>query len=338
MSHGYSSQVEHEAPSASTGTTSSQSTSQGTSQPYGNADAAASLQSTPDGAEVQQFCNLYGNWSVYGDDYIGPLPPSTEQDYHIRRSDYEAVMAELDAFHLQCYAKANFHPSTGPGIFDVGFVPEPGQVGVLTISLRVQFDFVAAMNPGDYPGADPADLDWADDAEKQAYAAECLQAINSTWSGAMQFKVGKDFWHQVRARVQVSVVESSDNPHYTITVQKIPPGEWAGSSARAAGESSNHGTAEFDSEDVNPADKGGGNSQRAAVHEFGHMIGLGDEYAGKDTPRHSASFQASGGEEIATGDDDRIMSGGESILAEHYITFLEGIREATGEPAWTYAS
>jgi hypothetical protein len=72
------------------------------------------------------------------------------------------------------------------------------------------------------------------------------------------------------------------------------------------------------------------------VHEFGHMIGLGDEYAGRPTPRHAASFQAVTGETIATGADDRIMSGGERILAEHYITFLEGLKAATSMEEWTY--
>ncbi len=66
----------------------------------------------------------------------------------------------------------------------------------------------------------------------------------------MQFQCTRQFWHQVRADVEVEVIESTDNPHYTVTVQKIPPGEWAGSSARAAGAGSNHGTANFDSDDV----------------------------------------------------------------------------------------
>lgn len=340
MGLAYSPLVEQEAASTSTQSTSSTSLSSalGTSQRYGNADAAASLGASCSAGDVQQFCNLYGNWSVYEDDYACPLPQSTAQDYHIHRSDYEAVMAELDAFHLQCYGTDGFHPSTGPGVFDVSFVPEPGKVGVLTIALRVEFDFVSALTPGDYPGADAADLEWADQAEKDTYATECLAAINGAWSGAMQFEVARDYWRQVKSNVQVEVVQSSDNPHYTITVQKIPPGEWAGSAASAASGSSVHGTASFDSEDINMADKPGGVEQRAAVHEFGHMIGLGDEYEGKATPRHSASFQAAGGEEIATGDDDRIMSGGETVLAEHYITFLEAIRTVTGVEEWTYAT
>ena len=300
-------------------------------------NAALQDQLPSDTAGIQQFCNVYGSWTVYGDDFIGPLPMSTAQDYHVHQAEYLQVMSELDLFHIQCYGEQNFHPSTGPGVFDVSFTPIAGQPGTLFISLRVAFDFVAARAPADYPGAAPEDLDWQNEEEKTTFASECLSAINSTWSGAMQFQVNKPFWENVLASVQVNVMQSDDAPHYTITVQKIPPGEWAGSDASAPGSGSNHGTANFDSEDVNLATKPGG-EQRAAVHEFGHMIGLGDEYAGKSTPRHAASFKSATGEDIATGDDDRIMSGGENILAEHYITFLEGLRSVTGVPEWNYES
>jgi hypothetical protein len=299
------------------------------------APAATEAQATPATGEPHGLSNNYGNWMIYPDDFAGSLPASSAAEFHVRQSEFEHVLEELELFHAQCYSLPNFHPSTGPGVFDVGFSPIPGAPGQLSISVRVAFNFVAALNPADYPGASATDLDWQA-GEREQFTADCIAAINSTWSGAMQFKSTKTYWDNVLADVTVSVYESADEPHYTITVQKIPPGEWAGSDASAAGTGSNHGTANFDSEDLTPAAKAGGD-QRAAVHEFGHMIGLGDEYGGKATPRHAASFQSVTGTGITTADDDRIMSHGERILAEHYITFLEGLKAVTAMEEWNYA-
>jgi outer membrane protein OmpA-like peptidoglycan-associated protein len=97
---------------------------------------------------------------------------------------------------------------------------------------------------------------------------------------------------------------------------------------------------------------GTGEAQNTAAHEFGHMIGLGDEYSspaagfapGAGTPvavgdpaAHNALAQAMGGG--VTGavaeNTDSIMSVGNTVRPQHYATFHKALEQVTGED-WEY--
>lgn len=97
---------------------------------------------------------------------------------------------------------------------------------------------------------------------------------------------------------------------------------------------------------------GSGEAQNTAAHEFGHMVGLGDEYSspaagfapGAGTPvavgdpaAHDALAQAMGGG--VTGavaeNSDSIMSVGNTVRPQHYATFHKAIEQTTGE-TWQY--
>jgi hypothetical protein len=97
---------------------------------------------------------------------------------------------------------------------------------------------------------------------------------------------------------------------------------------------------------------GSGEAQNTAAHEFGHMIGLGDEYSsprggfypGAGTPvnigspaTHNAMAQAmGGGVQGAVGENtDSIMSVGNTVRPQHYATFHHALEEVTGED-WEY--
>lgn len=102
---------------------------------------------------------------------------------------------------------------------------------------------------------------------------------------------------------------------------------------------------------------GSGEAQNTAAHEFGHMIGLGDEYAapaggfapadpanpGSDiaigaNADHDAMAQAmGGGVQGAVGENtDSIMSVGNTVRPQHYATFHHALQEVTSE-SWEYA-
>lgn len=110
----------------------------------------------------------------------------------------------------------------------------------------------------------------------------------------------------------------------------------------------------------------GGQGQNIAAHEFGHMIGLGDEYA--STPQRDASgnvvtdsegspvtrgvISGTGGDvgEATTHDalaremglstgavfenNDNIMSLGSTVRPQHYATFMQALREVTSINDW----
>ena len=110
---------------------------------------------------------------------------------------------------------------------------------------------------------------------------------------------------------------------------------------------------------------GSGQGQNIAAHEFGHMLGLADEYA--STPKKDASgniiLDAKGNQQTrglisGTGDDvgtktghdalatsmglggsvnennDNIMSLGSTIRPQHYATFMQALHTVTGITDW----
>jgi hypothetical protein len=94
------------------------------------------------------------------------------------------------------------------------------------------------------------------------------------------------------------------------------------------GSSISNGYAEWDSLDFTPevrpkAEKQGLTiTQRAAIHEFGHMLGYRDEYAfdptviGDKEWTHSSSHR---------GDTDSIMYWGEVVEPRHYVLLADWI-------------
>lgn len=97
---------------------------------------------------------------------------------------------------------------------------------------------------------------------------------------------------------------------------------------------------------------GSGEAQNTAAHEFGHIIGLGDEYAspatgfypGAGTPvpignpaTHDALAQKMGGgvRGAVAENSDSIMSVGNSVRPQHYATFFDALQKTTGEQ-WEY--
>lgn len=95
----------------------------------------------------------------------------------------------------------------------------------------------------------------------------------------------------------------------------------------------------------------GGGTQNVAAHEFGHMIGLRDEYA-VDTggviggtglatgsqSRHSAASQAVGLGQSISENNDNIMSLGGVVRPPHLTTFMEALRSVTGSTEWRLRS
>jgi len=79
-------------------------------------------------------------------------------------------------------------------------------------------------------------------------------------------------------------------------------------------------------------------------HEFGHMLGLGDEYqdeahgrpAGART-EHTGLVERflPGTPTVRAQDNDNIMSAGSLMKPQHYVTIIEALASMTGIPEWT---
>ena len=101
--------------------------------------------------------------------------------------------------------------------------------------------------------------------------------------------------------------------HWEVHVKKIKPGTFATSSVSPL-----TGHVNLDSEDLAYRNKLGGGRQRGLVHEFGHMLGLPDEY--KVGSPHSADVQS-------------IMNAGEALRPRHdsvYVRWLDDVLAEKG--------
>ena len=85
---------------------------------------------------------------------------------------------------------------------------------------------------------------------------------------------------------------------------------------------------------------GTGRPQTVVAHESGHMFGLDDEYtgpgayaAGKPT-EHTKIAEAAGYSGIQHATSDSIMSEGAEVREQHYVTFLDALKQVSGMTDW----
>ena len=86
----------------------------------------------------------------------------------------------------------------------------------------------------------------------------------------------------------------------------------------------------------------GRGGQNVFAHELGHVFGLGDEYvevangynrpAGAQASHHQLAIDAGVSGGAIVGNDNRIMSTGNNVTAEHYSTFADALRQLTSKP------
>jgi hypothetical protein len=242
--------------------------------------------------------------------------------------------------------KESFGPSTGSGVFDVELDPP-----LLILTVKCKFQYVPG-SAAQFPKAKPEDLTWKK-GEPETFEKAWFQAVNDFWKGGIfKFNCQRTGWEDLRAIVLPVFAPVDDKPHYTCTISKTPPG--AGSFFRSdvtratwtvSGggkvETSHSGSASFGSRDLEYFKKPGG-KQRTAVHEAGHMLGLGDEYidtavghtAGKEAS-HSKLVEKQLGYKVVYGDTESIMSGGEKVLEQHSVTFREALEAVSGITEWS---
>ncbi|MCX2743012.1 DUF4157 domain-containing protein [Mangrovivirga sp. M17] len=244
---------------------------------------------------------------------------------------------KVKEFQSQTYYQTNFTPATGRGLFDVGLNPLNGR---LVIQLFVNFNFVDGT-AADFAGLSGQSKTWTD-SEKESWKAKFVKLIEGRWGGKYHF-INPNL-PGITVYTDVEIEESNTNWHYQLNVTKIPENGFKGSSishytdssGNALGQKNKHyGT--LDSEDLKFTDKGAAEKQVGAVHEFGHMIGLGDEYNdGKSGITHAAMVKTALGQTLTEGKNNDIMSAGNSIEKQHYVTFLDALQKLTSDNSWKF--
>ncbi len=254
-------------------------------------------------------------------------------------NDGRSTKITASAFNSQIYAIKNHKPSTGIGLFDASLDPKDN---ILKIVLRVSFTFIngASLNLVDLNktgqmSATEFDL-WKKEESASWTASDIaewkagyIDAVSNAWDGYYLFS-HPNLDNQVS--VDVDVVENASKWHFNLKVTKIPAGSF-----KSSGVGNAEKIARLDSEDLNPAYKGGNEHQIGAIHESGHMLGLGDEYDDEKVGiSHSALVQDALGTIIVEGKHDSIMSVGATIEKEQYVTFLETLKKITKLQEWEF--
>lgn len=237
----------------------------------------------------------------------------------------------------------------GYGNFDLTYTPRSGLAQVV---VRVAFEFVSGpvseRLSSILRGADPAEFVWSRE-DRINFRRTFIAQVHEVWSGRHPMRCTRSdstlnhspAWADLVANADVHIVPVDANPHFTVRVQRIPPEEFRTSSVRAprrdaSGAPTAPGLVELDSNDVTGVRKSGtsaGTTQRAGVHEFGHMIGLQDEYAGRGRRAGSTTRQGS----TVGGDQDRIMAGGEVVQQAHYTSIKQALNAATAPIPFDFA-
>jgi len=270
-------------------------------------------------------------------------PPSMTPAGETMQAEDPVERAEFESFFSREHVARN-QSLGGSGNFDLIYKPS---TGVARVEVRLAFDFVAG-SVGDMIGAifssdeEVGDYIWSED-ERVAFQRDFISQVHSVWSGRHPMRCTRGAgtlnhspsWPSLVANADVNVVLDESNPHFRVRVQRIPRGRFETSSVTAPGRDATGrptgpGSAEFDSNDVTGVHKASsspGTTQRATVHEFGHMLGLQDEYAG--TGRRAGSTTRQGSRVGGGSNDDRIMAGGEIVEQAHYASIRNALNAAT---------
>ncbi len=195
--------------------------------------------------------------------------------------------------------------------YDLTLYPELGNParGVLTVTVIGNFTFK------DGKKADGSKLTWTG-AEKATFKQDFRNAVTAMWDDKHRLKTSSSapFMKDVGVLFYIWTHESMsvfDHSHWNIDVVKAD-NMVVSTVGGSGGSFATNGSANLDSQDVNGVNKGGPTPQRGAVHEFGHMMGLRDEYGAGGVAEDNPSW---------LGDLGSVMNRGEGVRDRHYAFF-----------------
>ncbi len=185
--------------------------------------------------------------------------------------------------------------------YDLGLVQLAGGNYRLVVFMKIQFFF-----------EDSNGLKWGKE-EKQRFTQQWQEAVRAKWGNRVLKNLGggKQVMLEFRFKTQIGGVMWD---HWEITVKLIPKSSFLQSYVRD-GFINN---VSLDSEDLSMTPKGEGQSQRGVVHEFGHMLGLEDEYTSNSA--YKTDYRS-------------IMNRGETVLMRHDAYFLKWLDAQLQEKA-----
>lgn len=167
---------------------------------------------------------------------------------------------------------------------------------------------------------DGATAKWVNTAEKIKFMQDWKSAVEQKWSISNLYTSPK--FGVVPFTVRLKTLMGTGKTEWVLTIEKKDPNVSMIVSWVRDGFIWN--TSKGDSGDVIGVNKGAIDAQRAAVHEFGHMIGLPDEYA-------SSKPSWSPFEVPHSNDKNSIMNAGEKLRKRHHDAFRNWVKDYFNE-------
>ncbi len=200
--------------------------------------------------------------------------------------------------------------------YDLALYEEVGHPdrAVLVVTIILVFDF-----------KDTTSLSWTA-TEKTDFMTDFTTACTKTWGEIFQLTTVNPTPPAKVAGVVFDIQTrdgGSGHSHWNVLCRKVASLRQSKTYPGGGGTFSN-GEAEWDSLDLTPATKKGATTtQRAALHEFGHMLGYRDEY-----PLDPTAIPLDDPNVFTTAhstDRDSIMFWGETLYPRHYVFFADWI-------------
>lgn len=184
--------------------------------------------------------------------------------------------------------------------FGLCLVKDSSEDYILIVYMKLQFFF-----------EDNKELIWSL-LDKRKFINEFENSISSKWGGERVLKnLSKGKKVSLDFRFLSFFEEWSIGEHWEVYVRKIKVGGFDQSYVNPF-----MGVVQFDSEDLRFTEKRRGIYQRGALHEFGHMLGLDDEYIAES--KHIDDFNS-------------IMNTGEITRIRHDSSYLGWLNQILNE-------
>jgi hypothetical protein len=270
-----------------------------------------------------------------------------------------------EKFYKANFSMRNFVPQTCRGLFDVDFSPA---AKTLKITVRLFCDFVT----GEVPNGVPPKLaegyknlkEWTE-FEKPTWMAQASVAVGDAWDNKFTLVLNKPGWRgalRVRPIFRLEFVSSKSDAHVAASVTKIPPvdpeffncgGTFVGLDQIIQNNPLHVSKAALTSQSGVPVTleavnvgikKEGVIHYNVMAHEFGHMIGLPDEYEKVQRTTGSTADNAKAIHKDGTlalaqkcriayaifgAFTESIMSRGTTVMKCHYITVWQALTMMT---------
>jgi peptidoglycan hydrolase-like protein with peptidoglycan-binding domain len=191
--------------------------------------------------------------------------------------------------------------------------------GVLVVTVIMNFKFkdgvgTLAPNLG-------KPLTWTT-VEKNKFMADFKVVIEGAWSERHRITTVGTATPVSDVGVIYNILTFEDmsifrHSHWNLTTTKVDHNVTSTTDTRG-GSFFTNGDADLDSFDLQPRDKGGPETQRGAVHEFGHMMGFDDEYSDDGKAVGNTHF---------LNDLGAVMNRSEQIRRRHYVFLADWLSQ-----------